>query len=128
MTRKKQVIEVYDNLYCKLYLDAMSEKDELYSLLQELTCGKAEPISIIKTACCEMYLGRNKEFDINLQNKDRTDFIYWQYYLDIEPTNSEQEEYIKEIAALILKLKKININAVPSCDFEEEIHCLMQAE
>lgn len=34
----------------------------------------------------------------------------------------------KEIAALILKLKKININAVPSCDFEEKIHCLMQAE
>ena len=110
---------MYDDLYCKLYLDSMLEKDELFSLLQELTCGKTELISIIKTACCEIYLGRNKEFDINQPKQKREDFIYWKYYLDIEPLKLEEEDYIKEIAELILKLRERGINAVPSCDFEE---------
>lgn len=110
-----------NDLYCKIYLDTALEIEELYLLINELLSGELEPIRTIKTAWCEIDLRRNSEFDLKHLEKNLEDFIFWKYYLDVEPMDTDEKEYIKGISDLIIKLKGKEVKAVPSCDFEEEI-------
>lgn len=108
---------MHNDLYCKIYLDTALEIEELYFLINELLLGELEPIRTIKTAWCEIDLRRNSEFDL----RRLEDFLFWKYYLDVEPTKADEKEYIKGISDLIIKLKGKEIKAVLSCHFEEEI-------
>lgn len=110
-----------NDLYCKIYLDTALEIEELYLLINELLAGELEPIRTIKTAWCEIDLRRNSEFDLKCLEKKPEDFIFWKYYLDVEPMDADENEYIKGISDLIIKLKGKEVKAVPSCDFEEAI-------
>mgnify|MGYP000569799146 CR=1 FL=1 len=111
---------MYNNLYCKVYLNIELEIEELYSYLINLVSGKAEPIRTIKTEWGELDLRKNPDFNFKQIEKDPDDFIFWQYYLDIEPQKDiEESKYISQIAKLLNELNKNNIKAVASCDFEE---------
>lgn len=44
------------------------------------------------------------------------------YFLDIEPKNIEEEQYILNIRELIRYLKTICTGVVIACDFEDEIN------
>lgn len=113
---------MYNNLYCKVYLKIELEIEELYLYLINLVSGKAEPIRIIKTEWGELDLRKNSDFNFKQIEKDPDDFIFWQYYLDIEPQKDiEESKYISQIAKLLHELNKNNINAVASCDFEERL-------
>jgi len=49
-------------------------------------------------------------------------FFTTSFFLDIEPYfNIEESQYIASIAELIKKLLSKKINAVPACDFEDEL-------
>lgn len=108
-----------NDLYCKIYLDTTIEIEELYLLINELLSGELEPIRTIKTAWCEIDLRRNCDYDLMCSEENREDFIFWKYYMDIEPTNADEKEYIKGISDLIVKLKRKEVKAVPCCDFED---------
>ena len=111
---------MYNNLYCKIYLNIELEIDELYVYLINLLSGKTEPIRTIKTDWGELDLRRNSDFDYKQIEKDPDDFIFWQYYLDIEPKKDiEESRYIRQIAKLLNELNENSIKAVASCDFED---------
>ena len=118
---EQEAVIVNNNLYCKIYLDTRLEIEELYLLINELLAGELEPIRTIKTAWCEMDLRRNSEFDLKRLEKNSEDFIFWKYYLDVEPMDTDEKEYIKGISDLIIKLKGKEVKAVPSCGFEEAL-------
>ena len=120
INKNQEVYHLYNNLYCKVYLNIELEIEELYSYLINLVSGKAEPIRTIKTEWGELDLRKNPDFNFKQIEKDPDDFIFWQYYLDIEPQKDiEKSKYISQIAKLLNELNKNNIKAVASCDFEE---------
>ena len=81
-----------NDLYCKIYLDTALEIEELYLLINEWLAGELEPIRTIKTAWCEIDLRRNSEFDLKRLEKNPEDFIFWKYYLDVEPMDADENE------------------------------------
>lgn len=72
----------------------------------------------------EIDLRKNSDFEPKMLEKDPDDFIFWKYYLDIEPQKGiEQEKYINQISRLIQELNLRNIKAIVSCDFEDILKC-----
>lgn len=112
---------LYNNLYCKVYLDTTLEIEEVYLLINEILSGELEPIRTIKTIWGEIDLRKNKEFGLKCLEENQEDFIFWKFYLDIEPMKVDEKEYIRGISNLIMNLKEKSIRAVPSCDFEDDI-------
>lgn len=56
---------------------------------------------------------------------DFTDFVYWKYYLDIEPQNIDECQYIKKIANLLSYLREYCKGVVIACNFEDEVNGMM---
>lgn len=113
---------MYDDLYCKVYLNSKSEIEELCQQINCVVLGRIEPIRTIITDWGEIDLRKNSDFNPKMLENDPEDFIFWQYYLDIEPKkNVDQFSYIAQIAKLLEQLNLVNIKCVASCDFEEEL-------
>ena len=113
---------MYDNLYCKIYLNSELEIDELFQHIICKVSGRKEYIRTIKTDWGEIDLCRNSDFNVQKLEDDPEDFVFWKYYLDIEPEKGiDQYCYINKISKLLEGLKSENIKAVASCDFEEDL-------
>ncbi|MDE6662794.1 MAG: 1,4-dihydroxy-6-naphthoate synthase [Lachnospiraceae bacterium] len=113
---------MYDNLYCKVYINSNLEIEELYQYINERASGRLEPIRIIKTDWGEIDLRRNSDFNPSILENNPEDFVFWRYYLDIEPEKGiDETRYIARISKLLEELKSENIKVIASCDFEEEI-------
>ncbi len=115
---------MYDNLYCKIYLNSSLDIEELYKCINCIVQGQAEPIRTIKARWGEIDLRKNSDFEPKMLEKTPDDFIFWKYYLDIEPQKGiEQAKYINQISRLIEELNLRNIKAIASCDFEDILQC-----
>lgn len=111
---------LYDNLYCKIYLNSSLDIEELYECINRIVKGQLETIRTVKTRWGEIDLRKNSDFKPKRLEKSPDDFIFWKYYLDIEPQKDiEQAKYINQISRLIQELNLRNIKAVASCDFED---------
>jgi hypothetical protein len=48
--------------------------------------------------------------------------VLWPFYLDIEPMNAQDVEgYVRAIGDLLQALRQSGVDAVPSCDFEDDL-------
>lgn len=113
---------MYNNLYCKIYLDSRLEIEELCQYINDKVSGRIELIRTIKTEWGEIDLRRNNDFNPQRLKNNPEDFVFWQYYLDIEPKGEiDKSEYIGHIAKLIDEFNSENIKVVASCDFEENL-------
>lgn len=114
-------MSIYDNLYCKIFIDTDEEREKVLNSIKDIVSGAIERWTII-SASMEIDLRKNEDFNkVEIARKE-DDFIYSRYYLDIEPKkNIEQEEYIFKIATLLENLWSIGYKAVTSCDFENEL-------
>lgn len=111
---------VYDNLYCKIYINSSLDIEELYKCINCVVQGQLEPIRTVKTNWGDIDLKKNSDFEPKRLIKSPDDFIFWRYYLDIEPQKGvEQATYINQITRLIKELALKNIKAVAACDFED---------
>ena len=54
-----------------------------------------------------------------------TIYILAPYYLDIEPHNIEESQYIENIANLLNYLRRCCKNVIIACDFEDEVNNMM---
>lgn len=111
---------VCNNLYCKVYLNSGLEIEELYQHINCKILGELKPIRTIKMSWGEIDVRRNEDFCPRKLVDDPEDFVFWKYYLDIEPKEgADENDYIDQIAKLLVKLKAENFKVVASCDFEE---------
>jgi hypothetical protein len=61
----------------------------------------------------------NEDFDESRLDDENSGFLFYRYYLDIEPNPAVSEaEYVGSIRKLLKKLKDEGLRAVASCDFE----------
>ena len=111
-----------DNMYCKIYLSTELVFGELYQCICSMTLGRLESVRTIKTDWGEIDLCKNSEFSLERVKNTPEDFVFWQYYLDIEPKNGiDVSKYIEQIAKLLKNLNLNNMKVVASCDFEEHL-------
>ena len=101
------------DLYCKIFVDTKAEYPEIFEKILEQVSGKKRAFSDIESNWCSIRVKRNEEY---LPNS--ADFLYWKYYLDIDPSTDE-EIYIQNLKEFMKFLKENFADAVPACDFEE---------
>jgi hypothetical protein len=111
----------YQNLYCKIFLDCDLEREQLTQMIAISIDGRIESKTILSNYC-EIDIENNEDFH-DIQRHDYSDgFLYYPYYLDIEPS---EEVLFSSYADVITKLLEYLWNkvyqAVAACDFEEEL-------
>lgn len=103
------------DLYCKIFLDAQEDYSEIFEKILKQVSGKKIGFSDIESDWCSIRVKRNEEY---LSNS--ADFLYWKYYLDIEP-DTDEKSYIQNLKEFMKFLKEHFSDAVPACDFESEL-------
>jgi hypothetical protein len=115
-----------ENLYCKMFIDFNGELSDGDQLIAKLTNGSTKfKWGLIETAFAELDVRRNDDFKTpkELRSKDPQDaFLFWKYYIDIEPTEgTARTNYVSMVGRLLLDLWVIGISAVAACGFEDEL-------
>jgi len=108
-------------LYCKVFLDTSLSKPALLALLATWTGGQVQ-LRTISAPTCEIDVVANEDFDEDRRNRIEDGFLYYRFYLDIEPRPDVNEmDYIQAIQSLVLKARTGGIRAVAACDFEDQL-------
>ncbi len=106
--------------YCKMYIDTEITYNELYKRLLTYLSGTKQGVSTIISSWCSISVKYNSYHNQDSYLNDKSDFVYWTYYLDMEPNvDIAVIEYIDKIKELILYLNSFCKGVIPSCDFEE---------
>lgn len=113
---------MYNDLYCKVFIDTDMDYNSLFDLIMDSVVGRKNAISFIITDWCDISVRRNKEYRQEQYLIDVTDFLYWRYYLDIEPLDIEEKQYIRNVDKLLRDLREQGMGVVIACDFEDEVN------
>ena len=117
--------KMYDDLYCKVFIDTDMDYNSLFDLIMDCIAGRKHAISFIITDWCDISVRRNKEYRQEQHLIDSTDFLYWRYYLDIDPLNVDKKQYIRSVAKLLKDLREHGMGIVIACDFEDEVNNML---
>ncbi len=111
----------YEDLYCKLFIDTDTDRESLINVLKETVNGKNEDWTI-ESKYTVIDVKRNVAFDMCKRNELPDGFLYFRYFLDIEPKeNTMQDDYISIISNMLQSLWDLGYKAVAACDFEEDL-------
>ena len=113
---------MYNDLYCKVFIDTDMDYDSLFDLIKNCVAGRKHAISFIITDWCDISVRRNKEYKQEQHLIDSIDFLYWRYYLDIDSLNVDEGQYIRNVAKLLRDLREHSMGVVIACNFEDEVN------
>ena len=116
---------MYDDLYCKVFIDTDMDYNSLFDLIMNCVAGRKNAISFIITEWCDISVRRNKEYKREHYLIDSTDFLYWRYYLDIDILNIDEKHYIRNVSKLLRDLREQGMGVVIACDFEDEVNSIL---
>jgi hypothetical protein len=110
-------------MYCKLFVDCTIEENQLLALIASITSGAIKnKTGTVSSADFELYLDVNDDFDETRRLQGEDQFLFYRYYLDIEPTeNVPRERYVASVGVLLDGLWQSGCKAVAACDFESEL-------
>lgn len=110
----------YD-LFTKIFLDTDNEKTSVVETVSKIVKGSVTGSTIV-TEQAEIFIFNNGDFSEEKRNQGSDEFLYYRYYLDIEPIEDvEEKAYIGEISKLLTELWNSGFKAIASCDFEDEL-------
>jgi hypothetical protein len=108
--------------YCKIYLDVALAKDEVVRLVREITGGESEGRASVRTSTGVIDVEDNNDFDHEMRRDPATGFLYFRYYLDVEPLRGVGHlSYVEFLSHLLRGLRREAAKVVPACDFEHEL-------
>lgn len=109
------------DLYCHLYIDAYLSKQGLKEHFSELLGGHSE-FDSIDTDLFSLDIKKNDEHDPEQMRNPDNGFIYFPYYVDVEPQpDVDAFNYIASLQDLLRKLRSAGFRVVASCDFEDQL-------
>lgn len=109
------------NLYCKVYVDSQAEKGHLLDLLARITSGSIK-MRTVASPELQIDLVVNEDFDEAKRLSKENQFLFYRYYLDIEPTEGVAlEQYVQSVGSLLEGLWQSGCKAVAACDFESKL-------
>jgi hypothetical protein len=110
-----------DNMYCKIYVDSHAEKARLLDLIAVIISGSIK-MRTVSSPEFEVDLVVNEEFDEARRVQNADQFLFYRYYLDIEPTECvRRERYVESVSNLLEGLWRSGCKAIAACDFENEL-------
>ena len=83
--------------------------------------GNKVALTYIHTDWSVISIRKNREYSAAQYSKAADDFIYWKYYLDVEPVEIKESLYIKKISDLLKYLKGYCRGVIAACEFEGEL-------
>lgn len=113
---------MYNSLYCKMFIDTDIIYEELFALVLKFVGGKKQAVTYISTQWCDISIQKNNEYNAEYYLLEPKDFLYWRYYLDIEPNEIEESAYIKNVSDLLEYIRGHCNDAIVACDFEDELY------
>lgn len=111
-----------EDLYCKVYVATELSRDELIKLVTTITDGEVS-LRTINSPQLLIDVLSNDSFDKELMSNPGG-FVYFPYFLEVEPTDEdsvELEKYKLTLKNLLVTLKGSGAQVVPSCDFENDL-------
>lgn len=107
------------DLFTKIFVDSDVDKEMLLDTVSNYVMGTISGSSIL-TKQAEIFIFNNGDFDEDKRNEGNDGFLYYKYYLEIEPTeDTNDRNYVLEISNLLTKLWNAEFKAIASCDFED---------
>ncbi|AZK45324.1 1,4-dihydroxy-6-naphthoate synthase [Paenibacillus lentus] len=107
------------DLYTKIFVDSGVNKEVLIDTVSNIVMGTISGSSIL-TKQAEIFIFNNGDFDEDTRNQGNDSFLYYKYYLEIEPIEDVvYRNYVLEISNLLTKLWDADFKAIASCDFED---------
>jgi hypothetical protein len=104
-----------DEAYCKIFIDSDESREALGVAISQYLGGQVQ-LRAITSPTLDLDVIRNDCFD---PVKRYGDFVYFRYYLEIEPTKgSNPADFPKHIAGLLEWCWARKMPAVAACDFE----------
>lgn len=103
--------------YCKVFLNKGIDAKDL-----EVLMGKLIKKGTNTYACCDISINLNKAAMPPLGKIDDDNFLFWKFFLDIEPVeNITRDSYVKGIIELMRNLRNNGFQVLATCDFEDEL-------
>ena len=108
--------------YCKLFISSELPHETLSNIIAEAVSGCQVRIWSISSPALDIYINLNDEYDANKTCGEEDGFLYFKFFLDIEPTpGTDIQRYIKAIAHLMQALHQNGMQSVAACDFEDRL-------
>jgi hypothetical protein len=109
------------NMYCKIYVDIEVDKGQLLDQIARAISGSIR-MRTVSSSGFQVDLLANQDFDESRRSQGDDQFLFYRYYLDIEPTKIvTYDEYIESVGNLLENLWGSGCKAVAACDFEREL-------
>lgn len=109
------------SLYCKIFLDASALESEIVNEIRRLADARIEGFTLHGRHAL-IDVRRNEEGRPERDSADPDDFLFYRFYLDVEPKDAESPlDYVRFVRDLLQGLRSKQWRAVPACDFEREL-------
>ncbi len=109
------------NLYCKILISTDVSEDVLLKKVASITSGRIDQWTVI-TEWSEIDVVSNDDFNETKSGEVPDGFLFYPYYIDMEPGKDVfREKYISEVGSLLKGLWEQGWKAVAACDFEHEL-------
>lgn len=114
-----------NDLYCKIYLKLNIDLDGAKNFISEILDAGFKGRSI-RYDNLQIDLFQNKDEPLASDVTDRA--VFWKYYLEIEPVDAAYvplDQFIGAIAKLLVSFKIKGVQAIASCDFEDQLTAMI---
>lgn len=96
-----------DEYYCKVFVNKEIERFKLNRIIKDIVCGRFDGFDI-DTWWGSICLKGNEAVMPPWGKVNDDDYIYWRYFMNIEPSDEvEREDYIESISKLMTELYNI---------------------
>jgi hypothetical protein len=110
------------NLYCQVFVKTKKSEIELINIINDFLKGEIQSRNI-DSRHVSLSVIKNKSTDFNCTNDPLDGFLYYPFYLEIEPSESiALDEYIHTVKELITFLRGKGFTIIPSCSFENKLN------
>ena len=107
------------DLFTKIFLDTDADKGMVIEIVSKIVYGTISG-SNVSTEHADIFIFNNGDFDEDRGNLGNDEFLYYKYYLEIEPAEDvENNTFIVAVSNLLISLRDAGYKAIASCDFEE---------
>ena len=103
--------------YCKIFLNGL-DREAAQRAVVRLLDGTPQRFFSIQSEFVHVDVRRNDDHDPSRLD----DFLFWPIYLDVmRRPNASNESVRASVSALLRGLWQGDVDAVPACDFEDEL-------
>src|SRR5574344_1457528 len=106
---------MYEDLNCKIYIDTELSRENLAEIISNHLGSNYNKFFSLETECFNIDIINNKEYQKEKSTEFPDGFLYYRYFIEIEPQkNIEELVYIKKVGEFLNFLWKHGFKVVAS--------------